>query len=68
MLLQYRSEAASGVLALGDEWKVRASADLLEQLEGLMGCGAARFGYGHVFEDRDAEGGAILLGVAGSII
>jgi DNA polymerase-3 subunit alpha len=46
VLLQYRSPVASGVLALGPDWKVRASAALLEQLEHLLGTGAARFGYG----------------------
>jgi DNA polymerase-3 subunit alpha len=44
--LQYCSEAASGVLALGPDWKVRASAELLEALENLLGPGSARFGYG----------------------
>jgi DNA polymerase-3 subunit alpha len=56
VLLQYRGEAASGVLALGDEWKVRASADLFEQLEGLLGCGAARFGYGEPGAASSATG------------
>jgi DNA polymerase-3 subunit alpha len=56
VLLQYRSEAASGVLALGADWKVRASAQLLEQLEGLLGCGAARFGYGEPGAASSATG------------
>ncbi|HXN10096.1 MAG TPA: hypothetical protein VN859_02580, partial [Steroidobacteraceae bacterium] len=46
VLLKYHGEIASGTLALGPDWKVRASAELLEQLEHLLGPGGARFGYG----------------------
>ncbi len=56
VLLQYRSELASGVLALGSDWKVRASAELIEQLEQLLGTGAARFGYGEPGAASSATG------------
>ncbi len=46
VLLRYHAESASGTLALGPDWKVRASNELLEQLELLLGPGGARFGYG----------------------
>jgi DNA polymerase-3 subunit alpha len=46
VLLKYHGESASGTLALGADWKVRASTELLEQLELLLGPGGARFGYG----------------------
>ena len=46
VLLRYHGEVASGTLAFGPDWKVRASNELLEQLELLLGPGGARFGYG----------------------
>jgi DNA polymerase-3 subunit alpha len=38
--VEYTTAAASGALNLGAEWSVRASRELLEQLEGLVGSGA----------------------------
>jgi DNA polymerase-3 subunit alpha len=38
--IEYATAAASGALNLGSEWSVRASRELLEQLEGLVGSGA----------------------------
>ena len=38
--IEYTGAAASGALNLGSEWSVRASRELLEQLEGLVGSGA----------------------------
>jgi DNA polymerase III subunit alpha len=38
--IEYTGAAASGALNLGSEWNVRASRELLEQLEGLVGTGA----------------------------
>jgi DNA polymerase-3 subunit alpha len=38
--IEYSTAAASGALNLGAEWSVRASRELLEQLEGLVGSGA----------------------------
>jgi DNA polymerase III subunit alpha len=35
--IEYSASAASGALNLGAEWTVRASRELLEQLEGLLG-------------------------------
>ncbi len=35
--LEYTGAQARGALTLGSEWNVRASRELLEQLEGLMG-------------------------------
>jgi DNA polymerase-3 subunit alpha len=37
VLVRYQSAGASGTLALGDDWRVRPSAQLLEQLEELCG-------------------------------
>jgi DNA polymerase-3 subunit alpha len=39
-------ETASGVVSLGDEWKVKASRTLIEQLENLLGPGRLRVRYG----------------------
>jgi DNA polymerase-3 subunit alpha len=38
--IEYTGATASGALNLGNEWSVRASRELLEQLEGLVGSGA----------------------------
>jgi len=38
--IEYTAASASGALNLGAEWSVRASRELLEQLEGLVGSGA----------------------------
>jgi hypothetical protein len=35
--VEYAGRDASGALNLGEEWSVRASRELLEQLEGLLG-------------------------------
>jgi DNA polymerase-3 subunit alpha len=43
--IEYSAGAASGALALGAEWTVRASRELLEQLEGLFGAGAVQVVY-----------------------
>jgi DNA polymerase-3 subunit alpha len=43
--VEYRGAAASGALTLGAEWTVRASRELLEQLEGLMGPEAVQVVY-----------------------
>jgi DNA polymerase III subunit alpha len=45
VLLRYCCEAASGTLAFGGDWKVRPTAELLEQLEGLLGAGSVRLRY-----------------------
>jgi DNA polymerase-3 subunit alpha len=44
--IEYLGERASGALTLGAEWNVRASRELLEQLEGLFGRGALQVLYG----------------------
>jgi DNA polymerase-3 subunit alpha len=44
--IEYLGERASGALTLGQEWNVRASRELLEQLEGLMGRGSVQVIYG----------------------
>jgi DNA polymerase-3 subunit alpha len=44
--IQYRGSDASGALTLGAEWSVRASTELLEQLEGLFGAGSVQVVYG----------------------
>ena len=44
--VEYTGEAARGALNLGAEWNVRASRELLEQLEGLVGSGALQVVYG----------------------
>jgi len=43
--IEYSGGAACGALALGPEWTVRASRELLEQLEGLLGPGAVQVVY-----------------------
>jgi DNA polymerase-3 subunit alpha len=45
VLLRYRCPAASGTLALGAEWKVRPSRELLEQLDQLLGPDAVQLRY-----------------------
>jgi DNA polymerase-3 subunit alpha len=45
VLLRYRGHAASGTLAFGGEWKVRATPELIEQLEVLLGEGAVQLRY-----------------------
>src|SRR5712671_4617878 len=44
--IEYTGRDACGALTLGDEWTVRASRELLEQLEGLLGRGALQVLYG----------------------
>jgi DNA polymerase-3 subunit alpha len=44
--IEYATAAASGALTLGPEWTVRASRELLEQLEGLLGRDAVQVVYG----------------------
>jgi len=44
--IEYSGSAASGALNLGVEWSVRASRELLEQLEGLLGGEAVQVVYG----------------------
>jgi DNA polymerase-3 subunit alpha len=44
--VEYLGDKASGALTLGAEWNVRASRELLEQLEGLMGRGSVQVMYG----------------------
>jgi DNA polymerase-3 subunit alpha len=43
--IEYDTAAARGALNLGAEWNVRASRELLEQLEGLLGSGALQVLY-----------------------
>jgi DNA polymerase-3 subunit alpha len=45
VMLRYRGAGASGTLSCGEEWKVRPSPELIEQLEELLGVGAVRLGY-----------------------
>jgi DNA polymerase-3 subunit alpha len=45
VLLRYRCRQANGTLSFGEDWKVRPSRALLEQLEHLLGAGAARLSY-----------------------
>ena len=45
VLLRYRGREANGTLSFGEDWKVRPSRELLEQLENLLGAGTARLGY-----------------------
>jgi DNA polymerase-3 subunit alpha len=54
--VEYRGSVASGALTLGAEWTVRASHELLEQLEGLMGRDAVQV----VYAARPASGGASI--------
>jgi DNA polymerase-3 subunit alpha len=44
--VEYLGDKVSGALTLGQEWNVRASRELLEQLEGLMGRGSVQVIYG----------------------
>jgi DNA polymerase-3 subunit alpha len=44
--LEYTGAQARGALTLGSEWNVRASRELLEQLEGLMGRNSVQVIYG----------------------
>ena len=43
--IEYTANSASGALTLGPEWTVRASRELLEQLERLVGSGAVEVVY-----------------------
>ncbi|HEX4051708.1 MAG TPA: DNA polymerase III subunit alpha [Steroidobacteraceae bacterium] len=45
LMLRYRGATACGTLSCAEEWKVRPSAELIEQLEELLGAGAVRLGY-----------------------
>ncbi len=45
MLLRYRCGEASGIVSFGDDWRVRPSRELLEQLEDLLGSAAVRLVY-----------------------
>jgi DNA polymerase-3 subunit alpha len=40
--VEYSGSGAAGALTLGSEWSVRASSELLEHLEGLVGRGGVR--------------------------
>ena len=44
--VEYTGSSATGALNLGNEWTVRASRELLEQLETLMGRGGVKVFYG----------------------
>ncbi len=44
--VEYTGAGASGALTLGNEWTVRASRELLEQLETLVGRGGVKVFYG----------------------
>jgi DNA polymerase-3 subunit alpha len=44
--VEYTGSAASGAVTLGAEWTVRASRELIEQLEGLLGSGGVQVVYG----------------------
>jgi DNA polymerase-3 subunit alpha len=44
--VEYTGSGATGALTLGREWNVRASRELLEQLEGLLGRGSLQVFYG----------------------
>jgi hypothetical protein len=44
-MIEYTGAAATGALSLGDEWTVRASRELLEQLETLVGRGGVQVLY-----------------------
>ena len=45
VLLRYQCRAASGMLALGAEWRIRPTTALLEQLEALLGEGSVQLRY-----------------------
>ncbi len=44
--VEYAGSSAAGALNLGEQWSVRASRELLEQLEGLLGCEGVQVLYG----------------------
>jgi DNA polymerase-3 subunit alpha len=44
--IEYATAEASGALTLGADWSVRASRELLEHLEGLVGAGGVQVMYG----------------------
>jgi len=44
--IEYATAEASGALTLGADWSVRASRELLEHLEGLVGAGGVQVIYG----------------------
>jgi DNA polymerase-3 subunit alpha len=44
--IDYAGAEASGALTLGPEWTVRASGELIEQLESALGCDAVQVVYG----------------------
>jgi DNA polymerase III subunit alpha len=46
--IEYAGSEASGALTLGEQWTVRASRELLEQLEALVGRGAVQVVYAAV--------------------
>jgi DNA polymerase-3 subunit alpha len=46
VLFGYRNGEASGTLVFGEEWKVRPTSALLEELEHILGTGSARVIYG----------------------
>ncbi len=46
ILIEYTGATATGALTLGNEWTVRASSELLEQLETLVGRGGVQVLYG----------------------
>jgi DNA polymerase-3 subunit alpha len=56
VLLRYRCRQANGTLSFGEDWKVRPSRALLEQLEHLLGAGAARLSY-----SLEAQSGSTAL-------
>jgi DNA polymerase-3 subunit alpha len=45
VMLRYRGAEAAGTLSCGEEWKVSPAAELLEQLEGLLGPGSVQLRY-----------------------
>jgi DNA polymerase-3 subunit alpha len=45
VMLRYRGAGASGMLSCAEEWKVRPSGALIEQLEELLGPGSVRLRY-----------------------
>jgi DNA polymerase III subunit alpha len=54
ILLSYRAAQASGTLSLGEEWKIRPTNALLEQLEHLLGPGSVRLVYGQPISSNPA--------------
>jgi hypothetical protein len=46
VMLRYRGAQALGTLTLGEAWRVRPTAELLEQLEHLFGDRSVRLTYG----------------------